>query len=127
MPQLKFEAHNDDQELLECQVVLLLEGPYPVVVVEPFIFYLDAQRLANHLSQEYRLDSARLIWLEYQLWEEDGKLEAEFRQSEFRWTGQQLVHDGWPHISQKTLKALLELALAAQSTDKQPVQVARAE
>jgi hypothetical protein len=87
-------------------------------------FYLDAEAMVNQLRQKYKLDH---IWLEYQLWEEGGKLEEEFRQSELRWTGSWLVHARWPQISRRMLKALLELALATKYGKDKIKQIARVE
>lgn len=111
MLELSFDCRDQSEQPIECRLILLL-GLYPIVVVEPHIFYQDAERLANWLVVEYKLEPEQLIWLEYQdkALEESVQLEN-FRQTDFRYNGQKLIFDGWPQTSPKLIGALLETIL----------------
>lgn len=112
MLELSFDCRDETEQPTQCRLILLF-GLYPVVVVEPHIFFEDVERLANLLVAEYKLEPEQLIWLEYQAAtapEENAQL-GNFRLTDFRYNGQKLIFEGWPYISQKLIVALLESVL----------------
>lgn len=110
MLELSFDCRNQMEQPIKCRVIILF-GLYPVVVVEPFLFFEDSERLANMLVVQYQLEPEQLIWLEYQAEGSAGTQVENFRLTDFRYSGQKLIFDGWPQTSQKLIVALLESIL----------------